>query len=302
MPELPEVETVRRDLVERLVGKRIIKVLILAPKMVNPDEETFKTNLIGCTIAEITRRGKLLIVAFAKRPFYLLLHLKMTGQLIYQDQLYRTAGGHSTSRKKDLSAAGREDIHDVVGGDLPNAYTRAIIKFKGGGNLFFNDQRRFGFLRLVNQNDLDYILKNNYGPEPLTSEFSVSLLKKALKDRSKNIKATLLDQKIIAGLGNIYVDEILWAAKINPMRLAATLDITEVRVLWRVIKVILKKAVKYRGTTFSDYVDSFGRHGGFSRFLKVYGRAHQSCFFCGSLIIKFKLAGRGTHCCPHCQV
>jgi len=299
MPELPEIETVRSDLSDRLLNYQIVKVDILAPKMVKPSVSFLEKKLIGQRIIALNRRGKLLIATLSGQRYYLLVHLKMTGQLIYQDKLRQIAGGHSLLNK---TITKDQTLKNFVGGNLPNKYTRAIIKFRGGGQLFFNDLRCFGYLRLVSEEELATIVKNNYGPEPLTKEFTAAVFKKIIKRHLKNIKATLLDQKVIAGLGNIYVDEVLWAAKINPHRPANSLKTSEIMALWRAIRTILKKAIKYRGTTFSDYVDSFGRRGGFAKFLKVYGRAHQACFNCGGQITKLKLAGRGTHYCPHCQV
>lgn len=299
MPELPEVETVRRDLISRLLNQRINKIDIRAPKMIKPSVLFFKKNLTGKSITTLDRRGKLLVATLSGQRYWLLLHLKMTGQLIYQDKFYQIVGGHSLLNKTITKG---QTLENFIGGNLPNKYTCAIINFQGGGRLFFNDLRRFGYLRLVDREELTTIIKNNYGPEPLDKEFTVAVFKKALQRHSKNIKATLLDQKIIAGLGNIYVDEVLWAARINPKRSAISLETSEINALWRSIRVILKKAIKYRGTTFSDYVDSFGRRGGFSRFLKVYGRVRQACAYCGGPIAKLKLAGRGTHYCPRCQV
>jgi formamidopyrimidine-DNA glycosylase len=291
MPELPEVETIRRDLAALLVGRKVSAVQILSAKTAQPNAAFFIKHLSGRKLVGIERRGKLLIFRLNPvrlRPDYLLIHLKMTGQLIYIDRKARVAGGHSLESNS-------------VGGELPNKHTRAIIGFTGGGRLFFNDLRKFGYLKLVSRPELEKILDNNYGPEPLTKTFTADFLSSVLRGRKIKIKAALLDQKLIAGLGNIYVDESLYAARIKPQRLAGSLKPAETRKLWSEINRIIKKAIEYRGTTFSDYVDSRGRKGNFSRWLQVYGRKGGACPNCHKPLLKTKVAGRGTHYCQYCQ-
>jgi len=290
MPELPEVETIRRDL-SALIGKKIIALNIISPKTASHPAAFFKQALIGKKLIKIERRGKLLIFVFPS-DLFLLVHLKMTGQLIFQSKNKKIVGGHS------LAAGSYEKS---VGGELPNKHTRAIFDFSGGGKLFFNDLRKFGYLKLVDGQELKKILEKNYGPEPLTSEFTVSRLKEILKTRRINIKAVLLNQKLIAGLGNIYVDESLFAAGIRPMRPANQVKPKEVEKLFKEINKLIKKAISHRGTTFSNYVDSKGQKGNFSNLLKVYGRGGKPCVVCGTPIFKIKIAGRGTHYCPNCQ-
>jgi formamidopyrimidine-DNA glycosylase len=282
-------------------------VEVWSSKTVSPRPTVFKSGLVGRQITKIARRGKLLILSLApvtpsvqsKRPVssvprqalvypYLLIHLKMTGQLIYVDRTTQVAGGHS------LKAP-------AVMGRLPNQHTRVSLTLAGGGHLFFNDIRKFGYLKLATAEELAKLLKNNYGPEPLTKAFSLPVFAALLKNKTTQIKALLLDQKTIAGLGNIYVDESLYAARLRPQRPAGSFRPAEVKALWLAINKIIKRAVKYRGTTFSNYVDSQGRPGNFSRFLKVYGRAGQLCPRCHKPLVKTKVAGRGTHYCPTCQ-
>jgi len=291
MPELPEVETIRRDLATKILNQPIIAVNILNNKTVRNSAAFFETSLLHHSFADIDRRGKLLILKI-KLGDYLLIHLKMTGQLIYVDRRHKLAGGHSLA---DSS------FEEAVGGPLPNKYTRVALKFKNGGTLFFNDLRKFGYLQIVNASELAKIIKNNYGPEPLAAEFTLESLEKLLKNRKTKIKALLLNQKAVAGLGNIYVDESLWAARLSPERLANKVKAEEVKRLYQVINRIIKRAIDYRGTTFSDYVDSAGRSGNFSDLLKVYGRQKQPCLNCYQPLLKKKIAGRGTHYCPHCQ-
>jgi formamidopyrimidine-DNA glycosylase len=290
MPELPEVETIRRDL-GVLIGEKISALEILFPKTASHSAAFFKKSLVKQTLKTVERRGKLLILAF-NNGYFLLVHLKMTGQLIFQSANQKIVGGHSLSTSS---------YEKAVGGELPNKHTRAIFYFTHGGRLFFNDLRKFGYLKLTDKEGLAKILKNNYGPEPLTKEFSAAQLKKVLGSRKTNIKAVLLNQKLIAGLGNIYVDEALFAAGIRPTRIANKINLAETERLVKEINKLIKKAILHRGTTFNNYVDSRGRRGNFSSFLQVYGRAKEKCLVCGGQITKIKLAGRGTHYCPHCQ-
>ena len=290
MPELPEVETIRRDL-SILVGQKISALKIISPKTASHSAAFFKKALLGFALKAIDRRGKLLIFSFENGRF-LLVHLKMTGQLIYQSRQVNIVGGHSL---------GEGSYAKSVGGELPNKHTRAIFNFSGDGQLFFNDLRKFGYLKLTDQGELDKILIKNYGPEPLSSEFSAQRLLEIFKSRKTSIKAVLLNQKLVAGLGNIYVDESLFAAKIRPTRIASQIKPIEIKKLTQEINKIIKKAIANRGTTFNNYVDSKGRKGNFSQFLKVYGRRGQNCLICHKPILRIKLVGRGTHYCPHCQ-
>lgn len=290
MPELPEVETIRRDL-EILNGKTISDVEILFLKTAQPSAAFFKKNILGVKIKNINRIGKLLIIAL-NNDYFLLVHLKMTGQLIYQAVGVKIYGGHSLIKQSKVKA---------VGGELPNRHTRAIFKFKDGDFLFFNDLRKFGYLKLVNKNELEKITVSSYGPEPLTKEFTLEKFAVIFSGRRVNLKALLLNQKLIAGLGNIYVDESLFEAGLKPERIASSLNKKEIVKLFTAIIKVIKKAVKYRGTTFSNYSDGRGNKGNFSKLLKVYGRAKKPCLKCQQPITKIKLAGRGTHYCKYCQ-
>lgn len=292
MPELPEVETVRRDLKKYLVGASFQSIKIIDFKNGAPGATFLAKTLKGQEIKDLRRRGKLLILDLSNQNKHLLFHLKMTGQLIYQHSNKLLAGGHSLS-EDSLSAA--------VGGKLPNKYTRAIFRFNHDGTLYFNDLRKFGYIKLVGSPELKEILRNNYGPEPMDREFSPVYLAKILKQRRAPIKAVILNQQLIAGLGNIYADEALFAAKIRPDRLAKSLKNGEVLALQGAIVNIIKKAIKARGTTFRNYVDAQGKRGGFAHYLQVYQRQGQLCFLCAKPVMKIKVAGRGTHYCPHCQ-
>lgn len=293
MPELPEVETIRRDLLERIIGKKISAVDVFEKKIIKSDRETFAKNLSGKSFSDIGRAGKLLFFALSDRRNFLLIHLKMTGQLIYVDGKGIIGGGHSLK-------AGEASMLEKIGGALPNKYTRLAIRFGRSGTLYFNDVRKFGYARIADGEELARI-KEGLGIEPLTPVFTLDNFKKALAGKKKSIKARLLDQKFILGLGNIYVDEALFLSGINPKRKTDGLKNVEIKKLHTVIGGLIKKAIKYRGTTFSDYTDASGQKGNFSQFLQVYGRAGQSCPTCGTKILKIKEAGRGTHFCPRCQ-
>lgn len=290
MPELPEVETIRRDL-KILIDQKISHLQVLNRKTAQPSAAFLKEHALGQKIKDIDRTGKLLILSLSN-GYFLLIHLKMTGQLIYQSGGQKIYGGHSLSNQSKEVA---------VGSFLPNKHTRIIFEFSNGGHLFFNDLRKFGYVKLVERVELDKIISKGYGPEPLTKSFTMNSFADIFPGRRINIKALLLNQKLIAGLGNIYVDESLFEAGIRPERMASSLKREEVSRLFKAINSIIRRAIKYRGTTFSDYQDASGRAGNFSKLLKVYGRHKQSCLKCGQAVCKIKLAGRGTHYCQYCQ-
>lgn len=286
MPELPEVETVRRDLVQALSGVKITDVTVIHPKTIQPLlAKDFSAQLKGQIIKTIERIGKLLIFIFTKKSEVLLVHLKMTGQLIWQSQGERVAGGHSLS----------EPVKE-----LPNKHTRLVVTFGKHGQLFFNDLRLFGYWKMVTPTQLVEI-KSQYGIEPLTANFTWPLFDQALGTRTTNIKALLLNQAVISGMGNIYVDEALWRAKIKPTRRVRDITPAERRVLFAACQKVIELGVKHRGTTFNHFVDGNGAKGNFLQFLEVYGRAKLPCSRCQTPIKKIKLAGRGTHYCPQCQ-
>ncbi len=288
MPELPEVETIRSDLEKRIVGEKISGLEIRDQKLL--EKGSSWKGIEGRRVKGLERRGKLLILVLEKEIF-ILVHLKMTGQLVYQDGKELVAGGHSLDKS---------DLFQGVGGELPNKHTRAIIHFQSGAVLFFNDLRRFGYLKPVTKQEKEEKL-TEFGPEPLMPDFDLLDFQKKLKKRKIAVKKALLDQKLVAGLGNIYVDEVLFLSGIRPERSAESLKSNEIKALYSAIIKILKQGVKYRGTTFSDYVDARGKAGNFSRFLKVYNRGGRPCQRCDGSIKKIKLAGRGTHYCPGCQ-
>jgi formamidopyrimidine-DNA glycosylase len=285
MPELPEVQTIIDDLNKVILNKKIKKVDILLTKIVKGSNSLFIKALKNNNFQSISRRGKFIIISL-KGDKFLIIHLRMTGQIIYQQGNNLIAGGHS-DRKNNFN--------------LPSKQTHVIIYFNDQSQLFYNDQRQFGFLEIVSQKEVDN-LKNRLGVEPLSSKFTLSYFKNLLKNSKKNIKAFLLNQKYIAGLGNIYVDESLFQSHILPTRSLDSLSKLEIKDLYLAIKKVLKQAIKYRGTTFNNYKDAHGQKGSFMNRLKVYGQENKKCFRCQKGIIKkIRVAGRGTRYCPQCQ-
>ncbi len=282
MPELPEVETLRRELAGALPGRKIEAVKIFWPKTVAPSTpNVFSRQLRGQKITRVQRCAKILLLGLGPKQT-LAIHLKMTGQLIFKPKKGRVViGGHPAN---------------------PERHTRAIFNFTDDSQLLFNDLRKFGWLRLVNRDETKAI-ESAHGPEPLSPVFTFKYFRQLLtRYPNRNLKTLLLDQKLIAGLGNIYVDESAHRAHILPQRRAASLQPSEVTKLYRAIKTVLRAAIKAGGTSARNYVKSDGQPGGFVPQLRVYGRVGELCRTCRhAKILKIKLAGRGTHYCQRCQ-
>jgi formamidopyrimidine-DNA glycosylase len=286
MPELPEVETIRRDLARVIVGKKITHVEVLHRAPIKDGVKKFTEALQNKKLKHIDRIGKLLMLDLSDGHF-LLIHLKMTGQLIYRHDKTIIAGGHSFSAFKP--------------DELPGAYTWVIWNFDDGSVLYFNDMRKFGYLKIVDRKEKEMIV-SGYGLEPLTKNFTLKNFLKILEKRNAPIKAVLLNQALIAGIGNIYADEICFAAKIFPGTRTSVLSSLEKTKLFNAINIILKKAIKYKGTTFKNYVSAHGKKGNFSDFLQVYKRDKQKCFVCKKGIVSNKkIGGRSSRYCPVCQ-
>lgn len=286
MPELPEVETVRRDLQKLLRGSKIIDVTVKKKKMVQGSEKVFREKVKGKTIQSISRRGKLLIFNFKNKDLFLLIHLKMTGQLIYRGKGKLVGGGHGEPKVKEE--------------ELPNKYSHIVFSLFDGIKLYFNDMRQFGYVKLVDNKELKKVL-SGFGVEPLSDAFTVEILKEMLKGKKTALKNVLLDQRFVAGLGNIYVDEACFLAGVRPTRRGGSVTMEETRRLHGAIRRVLKKSLKTRGTTFSSYRDGLGGEGGFVRLLKVYGRVGETCYKCKKTLKKVKVGGRGTVYCTGCQ-
>lgn len=285
MPELPEVETIRRGLAASIAHKKITAVDIHKPKQIQGDLILFRQKIIGNKIIAVDRIGKLLIFQLAQGDDFLLVHLKMTGQLIYQNKKNIVAGGHNLP----------------IGEALPNKYSHIIIYFADRSVLFYNDLRQFGYLKIVPSSDKEAI-KNKYGLEPLTKDFTWQNFQQVLQNKKGILKSILLNQKIFSGIGNIYADEICFRAGVLPSRRVEDLSLLERKKIYQACQYIIGQAVKQGGTTFSDYRTTDGAHGAYVKYLKVYGRAKKICLKCQQAKIqKYRLAGRGTHFCSHCQ-
>lgn len=276
MPELPEVETIKSQLNKTIKGKRIINVKVSLPKIIKAPLEKFKRAVLGSKIINIRRRAKLIIIDLSS-GYSLLIHLKMTGQLIY-------CPSYETRSR--------------------SAHTHLIILFQNNAALFYNDLRQFGYIKLVKTKRVRELIDKEYGPEPFDKNFTLSAFKGLIEGKLRQngkIKQFLIDQKNIAGIGNIYADEILFFSGVMPTRKISTLSINEIKKIYEGIRKILATAIKFRGSSVNNYLDSQGRVGEYHLRLKVYSRGNQPCKKCGVKIKKIKLGGRGTHFCPNCQ-
>lgn len=265
MPELPEVETIKRDLTKTILGKKITGVCVNDPRVIRePSPEVFKRGLKGLTIKGILRRGKLLILELSDGRA-LTVHLKMTGQLVYPGK----------SRN-----------------------SRVVFHLSGEKNLDFNDQRLFGELRLTSDwQKLKFV--QGLGPEPF--DLSLADFKAMLSGKKIKIKPLLMDQGFISGIGNLYAAEILFRAKIDPQRSGQSLTGKEKELLYRQIKEVLASAIKHGGSSVDDYVRPSGRRGDYARLHQVYGREGKPCVVCGRPVKRIAQGGRGTYFCPKCQ-
>ena len=296
MPELPEVETIAQTLRPKILRKKIKKMNIFFARTLRFFSENivssiisehdlqkrklfFRKNLINSFFSEISRIGKFLILKISPGDFFLVIHLKMTGQLFFVDKENFFGGGDG------------EKI------DFKNI--RVEIFFEDNSRFFFADSRKFGFWKLVNKRQLENVFKN-IGIDPFSKNFTFNNFKKILRPK-KNIKSFLLDQKFIAGIGNIYADEILFATKINPQKKIEDLNQKNIRNIFDQIKKILNLAIKNRGTTFNSFRDGNNHIGSFQKFLKVYGRNKKKCLNCNAILKKVRVSGRGTTFCPNCQ-
>jgi formamidopyrimidine-DNA glycosylase len=286
MPELPEVETVRLQLKYKVIGKTIDTVEVFHQKTVAHDK-TFKTKLKGVTIEDIDRVGKLLIFSFKnKENLFLLAHLKMTGQFFFVDKKgVVIGGGHS------MTAADRV---------LPGKHTRIAFHFTDKSTLYFNDMRLFGYVKTATAHDVA-LARTKFGPEPIQEDFDDEWFQKSLRTKKTSVKAALLNQSFVAGLGNIYVDEALWRAKVKPMRRADTLTKKEAVAIAQHAGDVMNESIQVGGTTFQHFLDAEGNEGNFTNHLQVFGKQKTPCPRCGAIILKTKTAGRGTHYCPKCQ-
>lgn len=288
MPELPEVETVRRGLNDLIVGRKIRQVHVHeSPKSFPNTSSDIRHFLIGAHIVAVRRRAKVLLIELSTE-YTLVTHLKMTGQLVVRGE-HNFGAGHP---------------NDSLIGELPDRSTRVTIDFDDNSHLFFNDQRKFGWMKLVptlEVPNIDFMKK--VGPEPLEDDFTPKTFRERFKRRAKtSIKAALLDQAVVAGVGNIYADESLWGAKIDPRRKVADVTDAEFDALYTELRAVMNLAIQKGGSTDKNYVNAEGKRGSYMDFARVFRREGQACPRCGHEIIKIKHAGRGTHFCPGCQI
>ncbi|MFS9133334.1 DNA-formamidopyrimidine glycosylase [Streptococcus infantis] len=271
MPELPEVETVRRGLEKLILGKKISSVEIRYPKMIKTDLDQFQKEVPGQEIQSMGRRGKYLLFYLTDKV--LISHLRMEGKYFYHP-------GQVPERK----------------------HAHVLIHFEDGGTLVYEDVRKFGTMELLAPDLLEaYFISKNLGPEPTEQDFDLEIFIGALKKSKKPIKSHLLDQTLVAGLGNIYVDEVLWRAKVHPASPSQSLKRAEATAIHEQTIEVLGQAVEKGGSTIRTYTNAFGEDGTMQEFHQVYDKAGQACSRCGSIIEKIQLGGRGTYFCPKCQ-
>ena len=271
MPELPEVETIRSGLAPGLAGRRFERVEILDPRLTRPEPpEAVAAELQGEEVVDVRRRGKYLVFAFATGR-HLLVHLRMTGSF----------------------------QHPAPPG--PDPYRRAVVTLDDGSDVAYRDVRRFGTWLLVEPGELEGYLAKRIGGEPFDEAFTTAALARALAGRRAPIKGAILDQRAVAGVGNIYADEALWRARLHPLKPAGELTRAEIGRLRSAIRRALELGIVRQGATLSDYRDANGRPGRMQLAFRVYGREGEPCERCATPIAKTRVAGRGTWYCPTCQ-
>jgi formamidopyrimidine-DNA glycosylase len=267
VPELPEVETIRAQLAPRLEGRVLARVEILDPRLTRPyDLFEVVEELEGDRVVAVGRRGKYLVLQL-ESGLALLVHLRMTGGFGFE----------------------------------PTSHERAVVELDDGTRLAYRDVRRFGTWLVLDGAELEPYLGAKTGPEPLGPRFTAAWLGSRLAARRAPLKAVLLDQRVVAGLGNIYADEALWRARLGPLRPANGLSDVEVQRLHRAIRAALRLGIERQGSTLTSYAAPDGSPGGMQREFRVYGRDGEACARCGTTITKTRVGGRGTWYCPRCQ-
>jgi formamidopyrimidine-DNA glycosylase len=307
MPELPEVQTVVFELNQKLVNKKIKTVEVLTPKIISIGPATvsnrrqtttaqvqkFTSVLRGQKIFAVTRRAKILIFDFSG-PLSMLVHLKMTGQFIFEDKAQR-------QKTKGMYRILNKATAPLV--KFPTKHTHVIFKFVDGSTLYFSDVRKFGYLKLVHDNEIGQVKEfAEYGPEPLSKEFTFESFKSKIGNRkSVSVKQFLMDPKVVVGIGNIYSDEILFHAKIRPDRKVIRISNSELKNIFKQIKPVLKQAIKYKGSSVGDFVRTDGSWGVMGKHHFVYGRYKKQCKVCETDLKRVTLGGRTGTYCPNCQ-
>jgi formamidopyrimidine-DNA glycosylase len=269
MPELPEVTVISEDVGSLACGRRVLRAAVSRPDVTNVEPEEFTRRLVGQTLRGTWRRGKITLLDFGEVVG--IVHLVISGRVL------RLPGWREPDR-----------IHT------------AVLEFEGGVVLAFT-RLWLGYFDLYEPEGVgEHPLISRLGPDPFSDGFTPEYLANAFK-RKASVKGLLLDQSVVAGLGNIYVDEVLFAASVHPARKANTLGPEEIEAIHTTARDILRRAIELRGTTFDSYHDAFGETGKFQHQLKVFTRAGEPCLVCGTQIVKSRVAGRGTHTCPACQ-
>lgn len=288
MPELPEVETVRSGLQRLIVGKTIAAIEVHdSPKSFPNNPADVKQFAVGASITNVRRRAKVLLIDMSS-SYSFVTHLKMTGQLVYVGK-ERFGAGHP---------------NDSLIGLLPDKSTRVSIHFADGSTLYFNDQRKFGWVKLYPTVEVPNIpFMQKVGPEPLEDIFTADVfIARIRRHNNAVVKASILDQAVLAGVGNIYADESLWAAKIHPATRVRDVSDEQLTALHGEIKSILTLSIEKGGSTNRNYVNAEGKRGSYMDFARVFRREGLPCLrHPDILFIKTKVAGRGTHVCPVCQ-
>lgn len=287
MPELPEVETVRSGLSGLIIGKLVKSAVNDTPKSFPNAVTDVAQFLVGASIVAIRRRAKVLMIDLSTE-YSLVVHLKMTGQLVYVGTDNRFGAGHPNDSLIDA---------------LPDKSTRVTISFTDGSQLFFNDQRKFGWVKLMPTVEIPLLpFMQKVGPEPLENTFTAAQFAARFQRRARtSIKAAILDQSVVAGVGNIYADESLWGAFIHPSRLTGSLTEKEFTDLYTDLRAVMNLSIQKGGSSNRNYVNAEGKRGSYMDFARVFRREGQPCPRCGTTIEKLRVAGRGTHICPQCQ-
>ena len=318
MPELPEVETVRRGLAELLPGRVVARAAVFdSPKSFPNAPADVEQFLCGARVTAVRRRAKVLMIDLDTQ-YSLVIHLKMTGQLVFRQSSRHSA---RVSPKKsrgprnvahNFSADTAREIDDFAGGhpndsligELPDRSTRVQIDFVDGSRLFFNDQRKFGWVKLLPTDEVKNLpFMQKVGPEPLDSQTRAEdFIQRIRRRQNSMVKPAFLDQAVIAGVGNIYADEALWAARIHPQTRVKNVSDQQLNTLFKELRRILQLSIDQGGSTDKNYVDAEGRKGNYLIFARVFRREGQACHrHPDQEIIKLKVGGRGTHVCPVCQ-
>lgn len=322
MPELPEVETIRRGLSDRIIGKTVKATYNYnSPKSFPNAEADITQFLVGATVTDIKRRAKVLLIELST-DYTLVTHLKMTGQIIIIPAISHStdkspvilSGSEESSRATDdFSAKSQDDLQNARWGaghpsdgfvrELPDNTTREHIDFTDGSRLYFNDLRKFGWMKLYPTTEVPNIdFMKKVGPEPLLDDFTGEVLYERLQRRKNtSIKGAILDQTVLAGVGNIYADESLWSARIHPATLVKNVPKASVLQLADEIKNVMNLSIEKGGSTDKNYVNAEGKKGSYLSFARVFRREGEPCPRCGTTIKKTRVAGRGTHLCPVCQ-